>query len=52
MGSGGGAEAEMDGTYGKNGGIKNAKNNNGKHIWGKKEKKTAKGKVKDGSGKT
>lgn len=50
-GSGEDAVTEMDWAFGKNAGIKNAKNVNSKGNWGKEEQRTAKKKVKDRSGK-
>lgn len=43
--------AEIDFKYGKNGGVKHAKNDNGKDSLGKEKDGTAKRKVKDRSGK-
>lgn len=42
---------EMDGTYGKNGRVKNSKNDSDKGSWKNEEKKTVREKVEDTSGK-
>lgn len=48
-GSGEGAKAEIARACGKNGRVKNTKNNNDKANWGEEKKRTTKRKVEDGS---